>query len=76
MNGVSDKLFSRNLVSLRGSSSVYDRSSPGAFSGRSISRPRSIAWLIAASNSSSRQGFVRNSKAPAFIARTLIGMSP
>jgi hypothetical protein len=46
------------------------------FGGDLLVEPASSACWIASSRSWSRKGLVRNSTAPAFMARTVIGMSP
>ena len=54
------------------------RSASARFSSSSsrAARLRSIAFWIVPTSTSSSKGLVRNSKAPAFIARTVMGMSP
>src|SRR5256886_6474072 len=52
------------------------RSSVSSWRSPRSARSRSIAFRMASSRSWSRNGFVRNSTAPAFMARTDMGMSP
>jgi len=52
------------------------RSALSSAASSSATRLRSMASRIAFSSSSSAKGLIRNSTAPAFIARTVIGTSP